>query len=106
MNNVTSVVIFLVTLLLILYFLIRNDLVFRFTKELNHRCYEIVKSYLSTCGDILTRDEVRYHKYLSSIWDSITNISYTEMLFSFKPLKPKYWLTKEQQDFLNRYNSK
>lgn len=86
---------------LTIYFLIRNELVFRFTTWLNHRGYEILDNYLSSCGDVLTEDEVTNYTYLHSIWASIMSISYAKMLFSFKPLKPKYWLTKEQQDFLN-----
>ena len=105
MDNVTAAVVLLVTLLMG-YFLIRNELVFRFTTWLNHRCYEIIDTYLCSCGDTLTEDEIKNHRYFRSVWDSITNIPYAKMLFSFKPLKPEYWLTEEQQDFLNRYNSK
>ena len=81
--------------------LIRNFSVFRFTQQLNERSYKIVINYLDSCGDYLTDDESKKYKYLHSIWDSIMNISYTRMLFSFKPLTPEYWLTEEQQDFLN-----
>ena len=98
MNNV--IVVLLLVVFLVLYFSIRNNLVFRFTIWLNQRCYDIVIDYVSSCGDVLTEDEVKNHEYLHSVWDSITNISYAKMLFSFKPLKPKYWLTEEQQDFL------
>lgn len=92
---------FIVILIIILYLLIRNNLVCRFTLQLNEGGYKIVTNYLDSCGDYLTDDELKNYEYLHSIWVSINNISYTRMLFSFKPLTPKYWLTEEQQDFLN-----
>ena len=101
MNNV--IIVLLLAGFLALYFSIRKNLVFRFTKWLNQRCCDIVIDYISSCGVTLTKDEMKNYKYLNFVWDSIKNISYTKMLFSFKPLKPKYWLTKEQQDFLNLY---
>ena len=57
----------------------------------------------NSCGGYLTDDEFKKHTYLHSVWNSINDISYIRMLLSFKPLKPKYWLTREQQDFFNLY---
>lgn len=99
--NIIIIIAAVVLYLLGICFLIRNGLVFRFKIWLNQRCYEIVNNYLSSCESTLTEDEMKNYTYLKSIWDSIMNISYAKMLFSFKPLKPEYWLTKEQQDFLN-----
>ena len=41
------------------------------------------------------------HELLRDVWDEITNISYGKMLFSFKPLKPEYWLNEKQLKFLS-----
>ena len=40
------------------------------------------------------------HQELVNVWNSIMDIPYEKFLFSFKPLRPEYWLTEEQLDFL------
>ena len=81
------------------YFCYRNDAVYEFKKYLNHRGYNICREFLLS-ADIDSISDSEYEEMVA-IWDSINNIPYEKMLFSFKPLEPKYWLTKEQINFLN-----
>lgn len=88
------------------YFDCRNDATFEFRKYLNHRGYNICREFLLSIDTHNTSDsefeeKMRKYKEMVDIWDSINDISYKKMLFSFKPLEPKYWLTKEQINFLN-----
>ena len=39
---------------------------------------------------------------MKEMWINIMdNMEYDKLVFSFKPLKDKYWLNKEQLEFLN-----
>lgn len=88
----------LVVMLLCVYLIHRNDRVYEYQTDLNHRCYEICSAYCNT----LPNDEEYYEK-IEKQWDLITSISYVKMLFMFwRPLKDEYWLAEEQIDFLNR----
>ena len=71
-----------------------------FEQWLNERSYYIIASYINSCSNPMTVEELENKEYLDSVWKSIMDISYDKMVFSLKPLKPKYWLTEEQQDFL------
>ena len=99
--------IFLVLLLVLLYillgvlfyFLLRNDAVHNFRINLNSMAYKVCRNYLDSCSHY-GYDEKTYHDKLVDMWNSIADISYDKMLYSFKPLNIETWLTKEQQDFL------
>lgn len=107
--------ILLITLLVALlficfYFLIRNDRVFEFRTAIEAMGYDIVKKHTSNWP--IGVDEESYNAYkeenerLRNMWLSLeTSVSYDKMLFSIKPLKPKYWLNEEQMEFLNYYES-
>lgn len=89
-----------------LYIIIRNDMVYKFRIELGDIGYFILTKYLD---NIPTDDEETYNTCITEcnkmrkVWISIMDIPYNKMLFSFKPLKPEYWLNKEQLEFLNYY---
>ncbi len=86
--------------LLSLYIIIRNNKVCEFTVNLNDEGFEVCKSHLLSVTEY-NKKERDEHERLHKIWQSINNISYNKILYSFKPLKKEYWLTKEQIDFLN-----
>lgn len=93
------------------YLLIRNDRVYTFRTTIHAIGYNIIQKY--TLNWPIGIDEESYNAYkeecerLRNIWLSLTdNIPYEKMLFSIKPLKPKYWLNKEQMEFLNYYENK
>lgn len=96
--------IFLVLLLILLgvlfYLLLRNDAVYHFQIDLNSMGYNVCRNHLDSCSGHYGYDEQTYHDKLVDMWNSISDISYEKMLFSFKPLNIETWLTKEQQDFL------
>lgn len=83
--------------------LCRNEKVYRYRRQLIDRSYNVCNSYLNSVprGDY-DKEKQKYHEKLYSVWKSISDIPYDEMLHAFwKPLKDEYWLTKEQVDFLN-----
>lgn len=94
-------VILLISLVVSIYILFRNDRVYEFRIMLTDLCCKINCDYLDSLeGKDYTDDRRKYKEYLSKMWDSISDISYEKMLYSIKPLKPEYWLNKEQLEFL------
>lgn len=93
------VIIFCLVLALGIYLLIRNNSVCNFALLLNGRCYEICQKHLESL-DKLTPEAMEEHQELINVWRSIMNIPYDKFLFSFKPLRPEYWLTEKQLAFL------
>ena len=81
-----------------IYLLIRNISVYKFEILLNTRCYEICQKHLRSL-DELTPEAMEDHQELVNVWHSIMDIPYGKFLFSFKPLKPEYWLTEKQLAF-------
>lgn len=67
---------------------------------LNQQGYNICTKYLDSLECF---DEKALNEYivLLDMWAEITDISYTKMLFSFKPLTPEYWLNEKQLKFLS-----
>ena len=73
------------------YILIRNNFVYEFVTSLNETCYQVCLNHnhkIYDCNNL--EDFMKEHKRLEDIWKSISEISYEKLLFSFKPLKPKY----------------
>ena len=97
--KVFIVIIFCLILVLGIYLLIRNLFVYDFEILLNKRCYEICQNHLKSL-DKRTPETMKDHQELVNVWNSIMDIPYEKFLFSFKPLRPEYWLTEEQLDFL------
>ena len=99
-------VVVLIAIIISFYILLRNNKVCVFRLTLNDMGYNIVQKYLSNIPVDSTEEDynsyMAEHKKLRSIWHSINDISYNKMVFSIKPLKPEYWLTKEQLDFLKK----
>lgn len=78
------------------YILIRNHKVYKF------RIYITDLIYSKACDMI--NDGASY-KDTSCLWNMIKDISYDEMLYSFKPLKMEYWFTDDELKLLG-YESK
>lgn len=99
-------VVALIAVIISIYILLRNNRVYVFRLTLNDMGYNIVQEYLFNIPVDSTEEDynsyMAEHKKLRSIWHSINDISYNKMMFSIKPLKPEYWLTKEQLDFLKK----
>lgn len=74
-----------------MYALIRNNKVYKF------RCYIADLIYSRACDMI--DDEVSYQD-TSYLWNMLNNISYEEMLYSFKPLKMECWFTDDELKLL------
>lgn len=91
---------FLIVILVVsVWLLIRNIKVYNFQIYLNHHGYDICNKYLNSV-EFFDEKAQNEFKLLNDMWDSITDISYEKMLFSFKPLKPEYWLNEKQLKFL------
>ena len=88
-----------------IYILVRNNFVYKFVTNLNETCYQICLNHndkIYDCNNL--EDFMKEHERMEDMWESISKIKYEKILYSFKPLKPKYWLNKEQLEFIN--NSK
>lgn len=81
------------------WLLIRNYNVFIFQLYLVEQGYNICKKHLDSV-EHFDEKEWDKHQLLRNMWNEIADISYAKMLFSFKPLKPEYWLNEKQLDFL------
>ena len=96
-------------LILNVYILLRNDFVYEYRTNLNDRCYKIVSLHLDGIPTDIPveefREEMDKHEEYRNMWEIIImRNSYDKMLLSFKPLKDKYWLTKEQIEWLHQYD--
>lgn len=82
-----------------MYILIRNKKVCKF------RVYIADLIYSKLCNMIA---DGAYYQDISYLWDMLKDISYDEMLFSFKPLKMECWFTEEELKLLGyeRRNAK
>lgn len=81
---------------------IRNYKVYIFVTTLNNMGFTICTNYLHSIEQV-TEKTIEEYERLRDLWNSIVNIGYYKMVFSFKPLKLKYWLTEEQIEFLKQY---
>lgn len=80
-----------------IYLFYRNEVVFSYLTDLNHRCSEACRSYLFSSE--YTEDGFNKKREL---YDSIMKrLDYSKLLFSFKKLKDENLLTEEELDFLS-----
>lgn len=95
-------IIFTITTITVLYFIVREVEVHKFKEELTYKCNDVCSNFIDSIPndrDTTLEEEEHYDK-LKAIWMSIENISKYRMLFSFKPLQERYWLNEEQLKFL------
>lgn len=105
-----TLIVILVAILVATFFLMwRNNQVCDFRIEINHKCNDVLRDFLYTIKNDKELDE-RYGEYeqLEMKADEIpSKHSYASMLFSLKPLKPEYWFTNEEIEFMNlRFQAK
>lgn len=85
------------------YIMWRNNKVCVFRIEINHKCHDVLDNFLYS----LKNDEELYQRYGEyeqleiKMNEILSKHSYESMLFSLKPLKPKYWFTNEEIEFMN-----
>ena len=96
-------------LILNIYILLRNDFVYAYRINLVDRCYEVASHYLNSIPTDIPEEEFRekmdkHKEYRNMCEIIIMRNSYSRMLLSFKLLKDKYWLTKEQIEWLHQYD--
>lgn len=91
----------IVLLTLSIPLIIRNSKVYEFVINLSLEAFVKIRNYLNSCDEYLTDEEWVEYVRQREIVESIYDISYSKLLFSFKPLEKEYWLTQEQIDFLN-----
>lgn len=104
MINIIILIVYTIVVLMCVLLIYRVDKVYWFKCELNDLGYNICKNYLDQI-EMFTEEEVLHYAELRRIWVSINEISPNKMLYSFKPLKPKYWLNEEQMKFLELWTS-
>ena len=91
-----------------IYFGFRNYMVYKYGKELTHRCYTICRGYTHGIYTPCSDEEFEIHRSNmdanEQMWKSIeTAASYDKLLYSLKPLKDKYWLNEKQIKWLSQY---
>lgn len=93
MENIilTILTILTISFLVCVYSLIRNDKVYKF------RGY-IIDLIYSRASDMI--NEGASYQDISYLWNMLEDISYDEMLYSFKPLKMEYWFTDDELKLL------
>ena len=102
-------IILMLGLILSSYVFVRNNFVYRYRINLTDRCYKVVSHHLNDIPTDVSEEEFRKkkdeHEEYRNMWETIIGCnSYDKMLLSFKPLKDKYWLTKEQIEWLHQYD--
>ena len=92
-----TVILIMLTILIwvCVYVLIRNNKVCKF------RIYIADLIYSKGCDMI---NNGASHSDIVELWDMLNDISYDEMLYSFKPLKIEYWFTEEELKLLGYEN--
>ena len=109
-------IIFLIVIILLMitaqYLLIRNTFVYKYRIDVIDRCYAICEQYLKDIDSTLSTEEYQkrineHNIYYRKTWNDIMEtLDYDKLLYSFKPLKDKYWLNEEQLKFINLYKAK
>ena len=86
----------------ICWVLVRNNEVYKYRMGLIDRSFAVCGTYLKSI-EWKTYTLAKQEKFeeLSKTAQSIMNVSYEAMVFSLKPLRDEFWLTKEQIEFLN-----
>ena len=86
-----------------IYFLWRNNKVYDFRIETNNKCYGVLRDFL----DSLKNDQELYERHVEYVQlemkcdEILSKHSYESMLYSLKPLKPEYWFTNEEIEFMD-----
>lgn len=87
MGNVISIMLTILFFVNVYYFIIRNNKVRKF------RLYIVDLIHSRACDMI---DDGASLQDISYLWNMLDDISYEEMLFSFKPLKMECWFTDDE----------
>ena len=97
------IVILVTVLVAAFYTMWRNNKVYVFRMEIRHKCYGVLYNFLEGLKDDKELDE-RYEEREQlemKVDEILSKHSYESMLFSLKPLKPKYWFTNEEIEFMD-----
>ena len=91
-----------VLIIVLIYFLFRNNKVFIFRVTVLRFSYKALENYiLSMPEEDFIRQQDEYNR-LNDLVEHINESSYTKMLFSIKPLKLKYWFNEEEIEFIRK----
>lgn len=83
-------------------FAIRNLYVYRFKMRCIDAAYNVVCGFYDSLkeGELILRNEE--YMEIDRLKRNVCDMSYERMLFSFKPLKLRYWFTPEEIEFLKK----
>ena len=99
----TLFVILAAVIVVAIYFIWRNEKVYDFRIEINNKCYGVLRDFLDSLKDDKELYE-RYGEYKQLEMkesEILSKHSYESMLYSLKPLKPEYWFTNEEIEFMD-----
>lgn len=86
-----------------IYFFCRNNKTCVFQIEINKKCHNVLINFLNSLeNDKEFYERLEEYEQLETKANEIRlKHSYQSMLFSLKPLKPEYWFTNEEIEFMN-----
>ena len=101
-EDLILVVVLILIVLCSFYILIRNNKVYHFTVSSSNVLYGELKRILDTYkdDDEFRKDEKNYFNLKEKAQILLDKNSYSEYLFSFKPLKLEKWFTEEELEFV------
>ena len=83
---------------------IRNELTYAFLSSLNHFLHDELTRILCTYKDkeisFTELEEQKFNYFSEKVTNILDKLSYNKIVFSYKPIKLKYWLSKEDIDFI------
>lgn len=85
------------------YLFIRVHLVGDFREELLRAITEVNRRQWRCLGTLGRYSYDKYESDFTTLNKAFDRKSFERMLFSIKPLKTRYWYTKEESDLFNKY---
>lgn len=91
MGGIVITILLILLLLLTIWFSIRNESVFKFRNKILDACF------------LVTAKGIRSGEFNDCHYIYANMGSYDKMFYSFKPLKPKYWVSEEDYLKIKEY---
>lgn len=102
--NILILIIFGIVILFIIVLAIRNEYTFAFLTALNHLIHDelirILDSYDNEKIHFTSEEQQKYECFSKKAHDILDRLSYYKIVFSYKPIRVKYWLSKEDIKFI------
>lgn len=88
----------IIMLIFSLYFLIRNNKVYKFRIKYSNAAFDYLEKVLNSC--VTRQDLDNYYVLRNDLLNTIDKYSYDQMLYSFKSLKLENWFVENEIQYL------